>query len=271
MFVKGQVYRRRNLHSTYGGNWQSGITPSSSNPLIFLFSGQSGEQYGYTDGWKDGVFLYAGEGQVGNQEFIRGNRAIRDHVDNRKDLHLFLDVGDAQVQYESAMVCIGHDYSQTRDRDGNLRRIIIFQLIPLDDSIDPSYEENSSESAIDATSASQLRDRASKTETGGTASVRDRQVTVYSRSKAVKDYIAVRANGHCEGCGVAAPFITVKGRPYIEPHHIHRLSDGGPDHPRWVVGLCPNCHRRAHYSSDANEYNNQLDAKVKALEDALGP
>src|ERR1700746_1774493 len=23
-----------------------------------------------------------------------------------------------------------------------------------------------------------------------------------------------------------------------------RLSDGGPDHPRWVVAVCPNCHRR---------------------------
>jgi 5-methylcytosine-specific restriction protein A len=69
----------------------------------------------------------------------------------------------------------------------------------------------------------------------------------------------------------AAPFATAKGRPYIECHHIHRLSDGGPDHPRWVVGVCPNCHKRAHYSSDAKEYNKQLDAIVKDLEDELGP
>ena len=51
---------------------------------------------------------------------------------------------------------------------------------------------------------------------------------------------------------------------------FHRLSEGGPDHPRWDVGVCPNRHKRAHYSSDAKEYNRQLDAIVKDLEDELG-
>ena len=101
--------------------------------------------------------------------------------------------------------------------------------------------------------------------------MRDRQVTVYSRSQAVKDYVAVRSNGRREGCGAAAPFAAAKGRPYIECHHIHRLSDGSPDHPRWVAGVCPNCHKRADYSSDAKEYNKQLDATVEDLEDELDP
>ena len=143
-------------------------------------------------------------------------------------------------------------------------------MVPLDDSTEQPDGWVTQSTTTAAASISELRDRAKNTESGGSASVHDRQVTVYSRSQAVKDYIGARANGYCEGCGIPAPFITAKGRPYIEPHHIHRLSDGGPDHPRWVVGLCPNCHRRAHYSTDANEYNNQLDAKVKGIEDALG-
>ena len=49
---------------------------------------------------------------------------------------------------------------------------------------------------------------------------------------------------------MAAPFITPDGQLYLEVHHIERLSDGGPDHPRWVVAVCPNCHRRAHYAGD---------------------
>jgi len=269
MFVKGQVYRRRSLHDSYGGNGQGGITGSSKSPIIFLFRGQPGEQHGYTDGWENGVFLYTGEGLLGDQVFNRGNRAIRDHVVSRKDLHLFLIVGGGQVQYEGTMVCIGYHIRQTLDREESLRQTIVFELVPLDDS---EEQQGDSVTLSPATaSISELRERASNAKCSSSASMSDRQVAVYSRSQSVKDYVAARSNGRCEGCGVAAPFHTAKGRPYIECHHIHRLSDGGPDHPRWVVGVCPNCHKRAHYSSDAKEYNKQLDAIVKDLEDELGP
>jgi len=52
----------------------------------------------------------------------------------------------------------------------------------------------------------------------------------------------------------------------IEPHHIRRLTDGGPDHPRWIAGVCPNCHRRAHYSSDAEAYNTHLGQVIGVIE-----
>ena len=41
-------------------------------------------------------------------------------------------------------------------------------------------------------------------------------------------------------CGAAAPFTTKEGLPYLEAHHIRRLTDGGPDDPRWVAGVGPN-------------------------------
>ena len=41
--------------------------------------------------------------------------------------------------------------------------------------------------------------------------------------------------------------------PYLEPHHIRRVGDGGPDHPRYVIALCPNCHREAHFGSRIKE------------------
>jgi hypothetical protein len=40
-----------------------------------------------------------------------------------------------------------------------------------------------------------------------------------------------------QACGAAAPFCTVRGQPYLEPHHIHRLSDGGPDDLNWVASV----------------------------------
>ncbi len=67
----------------------------------------------------------------------------------------------------------------------------------------------------------------------------------------------MRANGVCESCAVAAPFKSRQG-PFLEVHHVLRLADGGPDHPEHVIALCPNCHRRAHYSVDAHDFNTKL-------------
>jgi 5-methylcytosine-specific restriction protein A len=53
--------------------------------------------------------------------------------------------------------------------------------------------------------------------------------------------------------------------PFLEAHHVRRLSDGGLDDPRWVIAVCPNCHRRAHYGADANEFNDSLRLKLSAL------
>lgn len=79
-------------------------------------------------------------------------------------------------------------------------------------------------------------------------------------------HVLRRASGACEACGVKAPFTAADGRPYLEPHHIRRLSDRGPDDPAWVAGVCPNCHRRAHYSSDARAFNGSLETIVRLKE-----
>jgi 5-methylcytosine-specific restriction enzyme A len=73
-FVVGEVYDRwPDINTQYGGSRQSGISPSSRTPAIFLFTGDSGEQYGYRDDYDaDGVFSYTGEGQVGYMQFTKG-------------------------------------------------------------------------------------------------------------------------------------------------------------------------------------------------------
>jgi 5-methylcytosine-specific restriction endonuclease McrA len=87
-----------------------------------------------------------------------------------------------------------------------------------------------------------------------------------ARSFAIRRYVLLRANGSCEGCRAPAPFHKVDGSPYLEPHHTTQLSDGGPDHPARVIGLCPNCHRRAHYAEDAKQFNDSLKKKLVRLE-----
>ena len=54
-------------------------------------------------------------------------------------------------------------------------------------------------------------------------------------------------------------------RLYLEPHHIHRIADGGPDDPAHEIALCPNCHRRVHHGIDGAEYNQSLAEKMKTI------
>ena len=99
-----------------------------------------------------------------------------------------------------------------------------------------------------------------------TASAKEKRKAAYERSEALKVYVIVRSNGWCEGCRSEAPFQTKKG-PFLECHHVHRLADGGPDHPQNVVALCPNCHRRAHYAKDSVEFNKELKAVAVTAEE----
>jgi len=178
-------------------------------------------------------------------------------VANSKDLHLFEYVQRGLVRYIGQMICTGFEERQAPDKKGHQRRIIIFELTPVnafDDLVSNTVPE---EKELWAESLNVLRERALATSyTARTPS--ERKQLVHYRSSAVRTYVLKRANGICEGCGKEAPFKTNEGKPYLEPHHLRRLSDGGPDHPSWVAALCPNCHRRAHYSVDKVAFNKQL-------------
>lgn len=278
MFEPGHVYRRRDLHDRVGGQRQGGISTPVTETVILLFTGESGEQYGYHDGWEiDGTFRYFGEGQVGDMRFVSGNKAIRDHAANGKDLHLFEILPKRQgVRYRGQMVCAGFEIvPDVPDLHGQPRNAIAFRLAPLEATlVDDAYGADPRESR-DPVAQHELADlwtlpleevaRRAETLPQGAATAIQALRTTYRRSAAVRVYVLRRANGVCEGCGEAAPFVTTQGHPYLEPHHTRRLSDGGPDDPHHVIALCPTCHRRAHYAQDATSFNAHLIARLRSL------
>ena len=74
------------------------------------------------------------------------------------------------------------------------------------------------------------------------------QAMVYRRNPDVIAEVLDRANGNCEECDSAAPFLRARnGLPYLEVHHRRPLSQGGEDTVENAIALCPNCHRRFHY------------------------
>lgn len=77
-----------------------------------------------------------------------------------------------------------------------------------------------------------------------------RRVTVWEfiRNPDVVAEVLERAGGVCEGCKDGAPFLRASDQsPYLEVHHMKRLTDGGLDTVENSIALCPNCHRRSHY------------------------
>lgn len=127
-FIPEQIYHRRNdIHSIYGGNWQGGICPSANHPYIFIFSGKSGHQHGYEDGWDNpNVFTYTGEGQSGDMQFIRGNLALRDHLIYGKRVFLFEFHSKGYVRFKCEVEVFDADYFETHDTSGNIRLGIKF-------------------------------------------------------------------------------------------------------------------------------------------------
>lgn len=90
-FVVGRHYNRRNdIHGQFAGQQQGGIVTPSSHNVVIIITGKAGSHYGYEDQHlPDGRFDYYGEGQVGDMEMVRGNKAIRDHAMLGKDLTPF--------------------------------------------------------------------------------------------------------------------------------------------------------------------------------------
>ncbi len=128
-FIPNHLYKRSAIHDEYGGNRQGGISPSAKSPYIFIFSGKSGALYGYQDGWDNkNIFCYTGEGQLGDMQFIRGNLALREHLNNGKRVFLFENEGKGFVKFISEMEFHDADYFETLDIKREKRQGIKFFL-----------------------------------------------------------------------------------------------------------------------------------------------
>ncbi len=266
-FEIDRVYNRRNdIHARFGGQQRGGIITPANHALVVIVTGEQGLEHGYADRHRaDGVFEYFGEGQVGNMLWVRGNRAIRDHSADGRSLLLFR-AELSGLRFHGELVYADHHLERAPDREGNMRDAIVFELRYL-----AAVEEAAASMKIDEISEGLpgLRRRAYAAIAIPAEGAKTTSRSVYARSHDVKTYVVARAAGRCEGCNQVAPFERPDGSPYLEPHHIRRVSDGGPDHPAFVIALCPNCHRRVHAGADGSAYNQQLLELMPTIESGV--
>ena len=276
VFEIGKEYKRKlDIHGKYGGQGGGGISTPKNFPVVFIFTSQSGEEHGYRDEYRnDGVFWYTGEGQTGDMKMVVGNKAIRDHKENNKTIHVFESTKKSYVRYLGTAECLGFHEEVRPDTNGDERNAFIFHLdinsIEAENEIkEPRSDYDSGKKndvkTLKNKSLKELR-KAALHKAPSNSKPKEKRESAHYRSEALKLYVLARSKGICEGCNAEAPFKTRKG-PFLECHHVHRLADGGPDHPKNVVALCPNCHRRAHYAIDSTAYNEKLKLVASSAEE----
>ncbi|GAA2553689.1 hypothetical protein [Mycolicibacterium diernhoferi] len=140
----GDTLIRDQIHGTYGGNSQAGISRSSSSPNVLVYSdhekaGANGYDF---DGWDQSkrIYYYTGEGKTGNQVLLRGNKAIAEHRAEGTALRLFVAVsykpgtGTRVHQYVGQFAVDPDQPYLTRvapGTDGSPRTVLVFRLVPV--------------------------------------------------------------------------------------------------------------------------------------------
>ncbi|MBY4674921.1 HNH endonuclease [Burkholderia multivorans] len=120
--------------------------------------------------------------------------------------------------------------------------------------------------AAEAVTVGEIRKTQKERPDGSTAPERTNSTTSgFVRDPKVKAWVLERANGTCEACDQPAPFLGADDFPFLEVHHLRKLADDGSDTVTNAVAVCPNCHRRLHFSKDARAYRETLYGKVAEL------
>ena len=133
----GEVLKRTEVHSRYGGGGMGGIEPSARTPNIFIFTSDSGSSFGYDfdEELEDGSFLYTGDGQIGNQDVsVGGNKAIIEHRKKGRALRLF-EAAEKKtfVRYvgEFELADAEPEIRRAPDANKDERDVLVFHLLPV--------------------------------------------------------------------------------------------------------------------------------------------
>ena len=192
-------------------------------------------------------------------------------ADRRYDLKAIVAAAHGHIRSGGSPLT-ANDFVSGDTRIASLLRGLGFEIADKDELAvstdrEPQFDDPP-DPATKRLSLAELRDRAFRaTDQSGDAHQSTR--TIYQRSQAVRDYVLRRAAGRCECCAKPAPFKREDGTPYLETHHIRKMSDRGLDHPSLVAGICPTCHRRIHHGSDGAEFNTKLQDVIGKKEPKL--
>lgn len=249
-FRIGETVTNAQIVETFKVGNMGGMRRSKkTNTLVIICDHTKGL---YDDKWYGDVLHYTGMGKVGDQT-LSGNQngTLYNSSTNGVAVHLFEALVPKKYIYQGEIELAETPYQASQyDVNGNERKVWIFPIrsktefaVVEREVVDKNVKSKTEE--IVQMAFDELMRKAIERQT---TKVPNRQTvsTTYIRDPYIARYARLRANGKCQLCGQAAPFIDPHGDPYLESHHIIWLSRGGADTIDNTIGLCPNCHRRMH-------------------------
>ncbi|MFJ6136547.1 hypothetical protein [Kitasatospora sp. NPDC092286] len=143
-FIKpGEVVTRQQVHAAFGGRLQGAISPTKDRRVI-VFLPPRPLAAAPTGLASDGTLHFQGEGLEGDQQMTQGNKALLQHKEDGRSVHVFQAVGRVPGAKTLTFRYIGqfevddaqpYFHQDEEDRHGLARRVIIFRLRPLDGTV----------------------------------------------------------------------------------------------------------------------------------------
>jgi hypothetical protein len=131
LVLPGDTLTNEQLNDIFGVANMGGIRISKLTGTILLVSSVDNDLYEDRD--QDGFFSYTGEGQRGDQELVRGNKALYDSPGTGAPLLLFYkkQANEYEFQGEVRLAAVPTQEQQP-DADGQSRAVWVFPLAPVD-------------------------------------------------------------------------------------------------------------------------------------------
>lgn len=283
MFVIGQKCKRGELLDYVGSKQpESGIIWGSQRPSVVIITsgGRFQGRVGYEDRrYQDGTWKYYGQGTAGDQKdtwfanklLIDGTRTVLLFTTRETTARERSERGDFTKRYNyEGEFRVGSWDTETPvegKRAGN--KLISFYLMPVvvtgqSQAIEDAEESYSKDDDDIVAMRLALRGITGQPRKGFLSTEEYRR-----GAEKLRHYALLRASGQCEYCSRPAPFCNRLGDPFLEVHHIERLADDGPDDPRNVAAICPNCHREAHFGQMSDVVREELLVRVLSAEERV--
>ncbi len=149
-YLPGESFKRSDLHELFGGSFQQGMTSANEKSDFLIFHDEvNNQEFGY-DIWQgfqaDGSFHYTGQGIKGDQKMSRSNLALLRANDQMLPIHL-IESSKGLCTYIGRFALGEPPYFEKLAPDiqgGNLRKVFVFNLIPLSTSLKINSDSPSS-------------------------------------------------------------------------------------------------------------------------------
>lgn len=240
---------------------QGGMLRSKQNNALIIISNYT--KGIYRDVWrKDGVLLYTGMGQDGDQ-ILEGNqnKTLYESRTNGVIVYLFEVYVKNEYLYRGIVELMENPYQDIQiDRNGNERKVWIFPVKPIEDSSSIEWDED--EKLIDKIAGLTDEELNSieyvytpEPEEKGAPIIRN-NIQIYPRNKKRAMNALSSAGFVCEIDELHPTFIRKNSsKNYVEPHHLVPMKyskhfEHSLDVEANIVSLCSNCHNQLHYGRD---------------------